>query len=358
VLAIGFVFAVAARSRGLWFAGALALIVNGSLPFVYLSQINRFYSMPLLMLILTLAAMQAPSRSVMTIGTALLALLAVLSHNVIIVVFVLAFLAAVPAFWFGRVSSPVLMRSALAAAISVTAYFLYVRPLVSGWASTGNPTPVLVSFASQAGVPTLALAGLGAWLSWTRSENEPSMLWWALMFAGSLAFLQVTTTRMSWNPRYFLFLMPAMWMLAAHAIEFIARRVRYGSIGVTWYGVVILLLLPNLLSHYQDGSRHDYRQAAAVILANAQPDQPVLSDDAETISYYLPDTVRQHLYVRTKVTKFPVSQFFLVARANAWAPLPQIPHRRMDLVAEIYRRRFDEFSHILRVYRVAPAESE
>jgi hypothetical protein len=26
----------------------------------------------------------------------------------------------------------------------------------------------------------------------------------------------------------------------------------------------------------------------------------------------------------------------------------------MDLVAEIYKRRFDQFSHILRVYRVAP----
>jgi hypothetical protein len=28
----------------------------------------------------------------------------------------------------------------------------------------------------------------------------------------------------------------------------------------------------------------------------------------------------------------------------------------MDLVAEIYRRRFDQFSHILRVYRVAAEE--
>jgi hypothetical protein len=26
----------------------------------------------------------------------------------------------------------------------------------------------------------------------------------------------------------------------------------------------------------------------------------------------------------------------------------------VELLAEIYRRRFDEFSHILRVYRIAP----
>jgi hypothetical protein len=114
--------------------------------------------------------------------------------------------------------------------------------------------------------------------------------------------------------------------------------------------------MPNLLSHYQDGSRHDYRQAAAVLLDNAHDDQPILSDDAETISYYLPDRMRQHLYVRTKATQLPPSEFFLVCRSNAWTELPRLPHRRMNLLAEIYRRRFDEFSHILRVYRVEAAE--
>ena len=31
--------------------------------------------------------------------------------------------------------------------------------------------------------------------------------------------------------------------------------------------------------------------------------------------------------------------------------------KSMRLLAEIYRRRYDEFSHILRVYRVAAAET-
>jgi hypothetical protein len=38
--------------------------------------------------------------------------------------------------------------------------------------------------------------------------------------------------------------------------------------------------------------------------------------------------------------------------------LPEVPHRHMDLLAEIYRRRYDQFSHILRVYRVEAAEIE
>jgi hypothetical protein len=83
-----------------------------------------------------------------------------------------------------------------------------------------------------------------------------------------------------------------------------------------------------------------------------------LSDDAETISYYLPPNLRTVLQVRTKVTTYPRSQFFVVYRMNAWSPLPRIPGRRMDLVAQISRRRFDHFSHILRVFRVGPLGDE
>jgi hypothetical protein len=140
-------------------------------------------------------------------------------------------------------------------------------------------------------------------------------------------------------------------------MEFVARKIGRRSVGAAWYCCVALLLFPGLLSHYRDGSRHDYRQAAEVLLTYAQHEQPILSDDAETISYYLPASLRQRLHVRTKEREFPGGEFFLVSRSNAWTPLPQVPHRQMDLLAEIYRRRYDEFSHILRVYRVAAAET-
>ena len=42
---------------------------------------------------------------------------------------------------------------------------------------------------------------------------------------------------------------------------------------------------------------------------------------------------------------------------DAWTPLPQIRGRQLELMSEIYNRRFDQFSHILRVYRVAPASA-
>src|SRR5262249_47025656 len=155
--------------------------------------------------------------------------------------------------------------------------------------------------------------------------------------------------------RYFLFFLPSLWVVAASAMERVAQRFDYGSPAVAWYCCVAVLLAPNLLSHYQDGSRHDYRGAAAVIQRSAQQGQPILSYDAETIAYYLSDDLRRNLLVRTKVTTFPAGEFFLVARSNAWTPLPQIPGRRLELMSELYARRFDQFSHILRVYRVAPA---
>jgi hypothetical protein len=356
ILTSALAFLLAARWRGLWFATGLAIIVNGSQMFVLLSQIDRFYSMPLLLLTLTLAAMWAPRGGVaMILVTGLLAVLTVLSHNLTVAVFVLAFLAACPAYLLGRVSRELLLRSGAAALVSVVLYGLYVRPLIHGWASTGNPTPPLVSFAAHAGVPVLALALFGAWLFLVRDQGE-SMLWWALMFVGGFCFIQVAPV--SWNPRYFVFFMPAMWVLAAFSMEFVARSVGYRSVGAAWYGCVAVLLLPNLLSHYQDGSRQDYRRAAAVLVAHVEQGQPILSDDAETISFYLPANLRQTLSVRTKAREFPRSAFFLVARSNAWTPLPQIPHRQIDLVAEISRRRFDQFSHILRVYRVTPAAAQ
>jgi len=82
ILTSALVFLFAARWRGLWFAVALAIVQNGSQPFVYLSQQNRFYSLPLLLLTLALALMWSPRRGAIPIaGIALLTVMAVLSQQ-------------------------------------------------------------------------------------------------------------------------------------------------------------------------------------------------------------------------------------------------------------------------------------
>lgn len=216
-------FVLGARWRGLWFGIALSIILNGSQPFIFLSQVNRFYSMPLLLLTVALAAICIPrGGAVMAIATGLLAGVTVLSHNITVAVFILAFLAALPACALGRTSSRVLLRSGVAAVVSLLLYGFHIRPLLQGWNSTGNPTPVLVSFVAHAGVPALALAFLGSWLVLVRRDDKTLMGWWLLMFAGSLCVFQLAD--ISWNPRYFLFFMPPMWILAAYAAASVRGR--------------------------------------------------------------------------------------------------------------------------------------
>jgi len=352
VLTAAIAFLVGARWRGLWFAIALSVLLNGSQPFVFLAQVDRFYAMPLLVLALTLTAIWLPGRdALMATAAGLLAGLSVLSHNIIVPVFLLAFIAAGMTSVVGLTPRRVLVRSGIAAAVGLALYLAYIRPLVSGWLSTGNPTPVLVSFAAHAGMPSLALAAFGGWLAVARWREQGQMIWWLLMLIGSFCVFEVAPV--SWNPRYFFFFMPAMWILGAHAMTYVASRLSSPATAAAWYGVVALLLAPSMISHFQDGSRHDYRQASAILVQNAREGQPILSDDAETISYYLPMSLREHLLVRTKVVTPPASEFFLVARANAWMDQPTYPGRRVELLAEIRHRRLDQFSHILRVYRVA-----
>jgi hypothetical protein len=348
-------FLLAARWRGLWFAFALAIVLHGSQPFIYLGQVNRFYIFPLLLLTLTIAAMWVPrGRITMIVATGLLAALCILSHNVTLAVFALAFAASCVTYVLGQTPARVVVRSGAAAVTGGLIYLFYLRPLVQGWVSTDNRTNVLVSFTAHAGVPAMALALLGGWLAARRAASTP-MIWWALVFVGGLILL--ATANLTWNPRYFLFFLPAAWVLAAHAMAFIAERAGAGLTGVVWYAAVALMLAPGLVSHFQDGSRHDYREAAAYLVKHARPSQPILSDDAETLAYYLPADLRAGLQVRTRVTEYPQSEFFVVFRTNSWWFFPRdgLESRKVETIALIQTRRYDQFSHVLYVHHVSAA---
>jgi len=347
-------FLLAVRWRGLWFGVALAIVMNTCQLFVYLSQLDRFYALPLLLMIAVVALMWIGGSDLWILPSiVVLSALAVLSHNVTLPLFGLAFGASCLLWVSGYVPMRLVVRSAAALVPALLLYVFYLRPLVSGWASTGNPTPVLVSYVAYVTVPVLALALLGAWLIVVRRDS-PVMLWWLLIFVAGVGLMQVTITKNSWNPRYFVFFLPAAWFLAAYSVEYVAAKLGNRVTGAVWYACVLVLFAPSLLSHYVDGSRHDYRQAATLLVAHDRDRSPILSDDAETISYYLPDELRHNLFVRTKVTHPPDAAFFLVTRSNAWMPLPQFPGRQMDLIGEISRRRLDQFSHILRLYRIGP----
>jgi hypothetical protein len=133
-------FFVAARWRGLWFATALAIVMNGSQLFVYLSQLDRFYALPTLLLTAILILIWMPAANVLVYAAiAVLTVLAVLSHNITFVVFVLAFGGSAVLFVLRKIPLQVALKSAVATAVAGAVYVLYLLPIIRGWNSTGNP---------------------------------------------------------------------------------------------------------------------------------------------------------------------------------------------------------------------------
>ena len=178
-------FTMAARRYGVGFALCLALMINASPIFLALSQQNRFYSMAILLLLLTEWSIWS-ERSRGAAGfvcVMIVASAAVLCHNLLLVVFALGTIAAGIGYVRGWVPKGVLIRSSLATAVGGFIYIIYLRPLTRGWNDIAGPqsTPgILVSFASEAGIPTLALALVGGALPAIRRRDR-EFRWWALL---------------------------------------------------------------------------------------------------------------------------------------------------------------------------------
>jgi hypothetical protein len=352
------------RARGLAFALGLVLLLDGSQFLVWMGQYNRFYTFAMFFFVLALGAIWARTSSpVLAVLAAVLTALAVLSHNLLVVLFGLGFLASAAGFLLGWVPRPVLIRSGIAAAVSTILYVAYLRPIMQGWVSgnTGG-TPVLVSFVAQAGIPTLALAAFGAVAAVLASAGRKALGWWVLLLVGSLLFMACSPLYLpAWNPRYAFLFMPPVWVLGAYAVEELSGRMPSRALAVSVYGLVALLLLPKLASHYQDGSRHDFRQAAAIVKESAVEGETVFCNWPETLEYYLPSSTGLTVRSWGSAKPFPAPAFFIVYSANAWEPPIGVPGRSVELVAQVHKRRFDEQSHFVNIYRVgatpAPPES-
>jgi hypothetical protein len=351
-------FLVGWRARGLAFALALVCLLDGSQFLVWMAQYNRFYTFAMLFVVLALTAIWARTFSpLLAVLTAVLTAMAVLSHNLLVVVFGLAFVSASAGFVFGFVPRPVVLRSGIAAGVSALLYVFYLRPIMQGWVSGGTGgTNVLVSFVAQVGIPTLALAGFGTAAALASSEGRQALGWWVLLLAGSLLFIACSPLYLpSWNPRYGILFMAPVWVLAAYAVEFIGRRMPSRALTVAVYGLVALLLLPKLASHYQDGSRHDFRQAAGIVKASARGENTVLCNWPETLEYYLPGSTGLTVHNWEIGRPVPPETCLIVESSNAWLPPVRLSGRSVELLAQVSKRRFDEQSHVISIYRVGPA---
>jgi hypothetical protein len=281
----------------------------------------------------------------------------VLSHNLLVVVFGLGFLSAAVGFAVGCVPRQVLIRSGIAAGVSALLYVAYLRPIMQGWVSgnTGG-TPVLVSFVAQAGIPTLATAAFGGVAAVLTPAGRKVMGWWVLLLGSSLLFIACSPLYLpAWNPRYAFLFMPPVWVLGAYAVEYLSGRMPSRVLAVSVYGLIALLLLPKLASHYQDGSRHDFRQTAAIVKESAGGAETVFCNWPETLEYYLPASTGLAVRSWSPGRPVPAGAFLIVYGSNAWEAPIKIAGRPVELVAQVHKRRFDEQSHFVGVYRVGAA---
>src|SRR5262249_18338666 len=148
------------------------------------------------------------------ISCAALSLLAILSHNLLIVAYGIYFLAAAIGAAIGAVPKSVVMRSLTMAIVAAVTYFAYLRPIMGNWSSggTGGTEPI-VSYMAALGMPTLALAILGSALAFYRSRSEPIGLWWTIAWIASLTFVVVSPRILeNWNPRYAILFMAPAWI--------------------------------------------------------------------------------------------------------------------------------------------------
>jgi hypothetical protein len=354
-LAVIVAFLAARRWRGEWFGWSLLVLTGGSQSLIWLSQQNRFY--PIALLWLTLGFVVAWSRwkgPWAVVLTSALAAIAVLTHSLTVVVIGLGGIAALVGLPFGWVTRRAAVRLLAAAASAGAVYLFYARPILSGWVSgnTGGTNP-LVSFVAQMGTPVLALALVGA-ASAFLSARDQALRWWVAVAGLGMVFLGVVPFALpNWNPRYAIFFMPAFWVVAAYGTATIGESLRGGLVRFAWLACVACLLLPKFASHFADGSRHNFRTAAEVV-EQVAPGDLVYSNWPATLQYYLEPATGQRVgdWPPMPMPGPGSGHYMVVIASNAWEPILDVPGKRTDVVTTIARRRFDEQSHVIRVYRV------
>jgi hypothetical protein len=359
-LAVVIAFIVARRREGRWFAWSLLVLAAGSQTLIWLSQQNRFYPLAILWTTLSIVAVWSEDEGWRSdLLAVLFALLAVLSHNIALVLFCLGAAAAMVCALLGRMPPLAARRAVLSGAVVAALYLAYLRPLISGWASgnTGGTQP-LVSMVAQVGIVPLALALFGSVVAVGQERRWTAAAWWTVLFVFACAFVAASPWIVgNWNPRYAVFFMIPVWVMAAFGSATVAERLASGPARMAWLLVVALMLAPKLASHFVDGSRHDLRAAAALVAAEA-PHATVLSNWPAELQYYLQPLSGQRAAFWYPGERLPDGDAVLVVASNAWEPVVSSPTRSMRVLAEIRRRRFDEQSHVVRVYRLAPVASK
>jgi 4-amino-4-deoxy-L-arabinose transferase-like glycosyltransferase len=272
-----------------------AVLIALSPAFIQQSQTNRFYSLAALF---AGAAMLAGALSLKRPGAwwpfiALgAATLSVLTHTVTA--------ALVPALALGtfvsRHTTRVVPRAAMAAwtigTVAVAAWLvMYVRPILAGWNQgvtwAYSPVHAMMAAVNMLGWPVSLVAGLGVVLM---VEDRWELRWyWLSCLAAWAATVIALPLAMTYQPWYAFPTALSVLVCAAYAVDHVYDRIRQSRpfASAAFLGVVVLLGLPSLLSHYVDGSRPDARTAIEYVDRHWAPGDRVATR-LRTFGYYAP----------------------------------------------------------------------
>ena len=335
---------------------------------IFHSQENRFYIPAEFMSSLCMAtgALAAQRRSLGWMAIACLsAFLAVLFHTTLgllqiglVVSFTLANV------WDHRPGAWFLLGAILVTSLASRFLFTgYLMPIYRSWnfGSGWGYGPVQAVLASvvQLGLPVTILAMLGGLFA-VGERSAQGFYWvvWAGLWFTVCLFLPGV---MIYQPSYAFAFAPPLCVLAGLAVARIYELLKPVTpvAAAGWICLVFLLNAPSVVSHFIDGSRHDFRSAAFCIADHFQAGDRVAATSPALLSYYTPvcrgamPLTSWHPLPDLEVAAAKPGRLWIVlgsARSGKGDELTQWLAKHAQLQAQFRKTRLDYYDYEVEVY--------
>jgi hypothetical protein len=198
--------------------------------------------------------------------------------------------------------------------VSILSEWIHVRPklrltdhLLHGPTTPGvKQIAIMLSYTDVLTVPLMLVGALGTYVLWQGRDRRLALLLMCL-FIVPVAFIVLVSFRTSVGITYLIPSLPIFFIGAGVFLDELAGvewrlRPRW-LLSATVAVLIIAAGAPTLISQYRDGRRYDFRGAARWLDKRLSPDDVVLSDQYNVVTYYLPGTQVSRLAADTAALK-------------------------------------------------------
>ncbi len=340
---------------------AVMLLLTVSPEHLFYSQYHRFYSPAALFATLAFLAAARSLRldsarwMVWACGAAMLA---VLTHTLVGMVFGgFVFAAALTRAMPGGLRSNRVLLAAVGGAVFAALFAaMYLYPLSEGKAvgygwEGDSISRSIFSGVSQVTWPVALFSVPGLLILWRRDRVQAAF-WGSQASVWALALLALPKVLPFHSAYVFPLCLPVVALGGVAFGEIADRLAPAGRLaGVAVLAGLLMLNLPEVVSYYQDGSRHDFRAAANWVGDRIGPNDVLVVVQGDKLSHYRPELEgRWHRLPLTDIPKFVDDH--RPADGNVWVVLPggrgglpepwrEWAEKNARLQTAIVHRRFD-----------------